>query len=558
MTVYKGVAVAEYLDDARNGIRAAVGIDSSILSMMMASPSDRAIWEMDEADNVTIYWDLDVVGTVLEGAVKPNTVYVSLYEGDSGTVIASTSFTPTSQTTDGTVVLSLLDGAGKRYIGDMRLYIRLQRTDIVAYDVNSDNNHKGVIRVNPLAASVTTSVTNSAGAVTPAAFGDILTYQINLGNTRPRLDSSIARRFTATVQRTDVDSGRVAGTTESVTDSVGSVLEGADNSFAAALHNYKIRFTPQRAWLTPASDPNVTWIRDTYESAAFDVDPRLTVDHHLQVNASVLDPAADRTPKTRLTSDLGFVGFRLTNVRGEGENGVVADETLVDAAGLVPAVISRSVTTTTVAAQDGWSPTLASWDSALPGGNWIHTVELTGVAAGLEIGKVENYALLAINPNFQLVVGAGHPQAADQPRHWHIGDTLLIGVALFDTTQRRLRTADADPVPGVVIGRFYTALGQAQYLTDTYTWVHLSSAAEAYRHPLSQSAGDPNVWVTQLPNSVTSGFSNATLFFVATLRVDGTPYSGTASLDVVGVSNDHHKYEIDPIAFALHGVLGNR
>lgn len=491
------------------------------------------------------------------GATPPdmaNQVIVSLYEADTNTLLDSVTVSPS--TTQTLVTLHPTDTGletGTPVIGDYRLVVRAVRTSVGTYDVNSDaNGDSGIVRINP--DSMIIQAWHN-GIANPASWGDNIEVNIDLSHgynlARPH------RQFDIEVRNSTTDVLYAARRTEG-TDPKNAIIVVDDRFPAAEVGaNIDTLAVSVPSAIAPTSEPDAVWVLipvgtpdrvdgKKVRKGPIPVDASVNVDHHLQINDNDPAIAKDMSPKQRLVSDLGFVGFRLANARDEGLNGIEAREVLRDQRGLVAPAIDRIVTTAPFLGQDGWSASLASWDSALPGGIWQHEVTITTLAADTsEVNGTEPYTLLAINPNLQVVVGAGHPDAAIQSEHWHPGDTLLIGTAVYDAAHKHLEPVDTDIPPTVVIGRFHTATGQAQYLTDQYTWVHLGGAASAYEHPLVQSAGDPRVWLTQLPPAITQGFSNATLFFIATLHVEGTPYNGIGDLDAPGPASPHGRsYEV--------------
>ena len=301
------------------------------------------------------------------------------------------------------------------------------------------------------------------------------------------------------------------------------------------------------------------------------VDPRVTAEHHLQVDASDFatppDSHANRKADfDRLTAELAFVGFRMVNAKGAGVNGLTVTETLRDNANLVGNVVNRSVTTATMGGEAGWCPSFATWDEVLPGGIWIHALDITAPAdidgSTYLLEASENFILLAPNPNYRVVVGGGPNEAllADGDKdHWHPGDPFLVGLALMNTSigSMELLTPDADPAPRVVIGRFNQALGRAEYYDSTdSTWKSAGSGATITSWTLSASPGDAQVFIRSFTAIETEDWDWSDIFLIGIAVYNGTPYSGPANVPVMDKANGHGRYKLDAVGLALSGAIG--
>lgn len=562
MAIYKGVAYTSF--DSGTGVRTfSVALDATKDPAVL---SDNPTWEKDAAATAhSLRWSTATTG--LTPPSNPDTVYVYLYEGNTGTIRWAVQFAPFSGSSTWAINNLYLtsDGTstGTPIIGDYRLYMRCERTSVGTYDVNSDTQSKsGIIRVNPTAMTVQAWHT---GVADPASWGDDI--EVNIDLAEGYVSNLAHRQFDVQARNATTDAlyktQRTSGTDPK------NALIRVDDVFPAVevSANIDVVTVALPSAIAPDSEPDAAWIvipattadrvdAKRVRKGPIPVNASVIVDHHLQLNDNVIAVAKDVVPKQRLTADLGFVGFRLLNARREGLNGITATETLRDQNNLVAAAINRSVTTATVNGEVGWSPTLATWDSSLPGGVWMHEVAITSATADTaEVEAVEQFSLLSINPSLTLIIGLGIAAAANQDRHLVPGETMLVGVAVFDSVSRQLVTADSTPVPTVMIGRFNVTIGAAQYLNSDMTWVTLAEPNDAYAWPLTQSAGDPRVWIKQVD---TSGFGHFSVFGVGKMNVGGTPYQSFASVEVLGSTNQHDGYKIDPVAFALHGVLGNR
>lgn len=286
-------------------------------------------------------------------------------------------------------------------------------------------------------------------------------------------------------------------------------------------------------------------------SAAGTVDPRLTLDRHLQVN----DNAYGTPPSSKLlasfarqTSDLGFVSARARNSRGEGvlaASGLQLAYSLRDNGNLVAAITQAATTVAPAGGQEGWGP-LRVWDSALPGGGWTNTVTATD-AAGTQGSVAHAFTLLSLNPNYELVVGAG--VVAAPPDHFSPGETLTIGLCLRNRVTGKYAPIDVNPAPSVTVLRYNTTTGKGQYLAaDGITWTDLIVAgveAAAYQHPLTQqTATDPNLWLTSFAN--TAGWGHLDLFCIGVAYSNETPYIDHSEVAALGSFNRHSKLAFDP------------
>lgn len=273
-----------------------------------------------------------------------------------------------------------------------------------------------------------------------------------------------------------------------------------------------------------------------------------TVEPHLQLNDNLLDPSKLNTD--RLVSDLAFFSARIKNVREEPVNGASGTLSLQDDANLESA-ITHNGTTANVNGFDGYLP-LKAWSSQLPSGAWdlFTTVDFTkdgntGTKSRLGTNQGD-FGLISPNPKIVIVVGAGHALSASSGNHWQPGEPLLVGVALFDRENRQLQTVDTTPNPNVMVGRFNTDIGMAEYLESNNTWIPLIGAAQAYRWELSQSPTDPKIWIHTFSGEDTSSWGFRGLFVVGMAFLNKTPYQLSISSHAAGSKNLHLSNKFDP------------
>lgn len=291
---------------------------------------------------------------------------------------------------------------------------------------------------------------------------------------------------------------------------------------------------------------------ETAGDTAWQADPRLTLTHLKQSNDNAYGtpPLIKDDKPNRLVTDLAFVAARVRNANGVGQNSITWQRYLRDSGLLVADVINDSVITTTRGGEAGWDPTLAPWSAALPGGAWVHrrTITSPSSATGSDmlLNNDYNFVLLAPDPSLRVIIGAAPVGDAAIKDHWHPGDPMLIGLALFNGTSGVVVPIDAGTA-SVFIGRFNQTLGRAEYYDVDETWKHLTTT-QAYAWPLADSAGDANVKV--LTFSDTSAFDNSTLRFVGYCERNGTPYSGPSIELAMGTANGHRVNAFDGADFA--------
>lgn len=545
MAVYKGVAYVTVNNGTGNRHFAlAHGTAES-------SPSTRAdhtSFEQDAAADgaVTLVLTQSVDGLTPPG--DPDSVTVELLHADTATVLDSAALTPGGAASTTLTLHATADGTatGSPLIGDYRLRLRVVRTSLGTYDVNSDTqNHKGFVRINPTALAVTAGHT---GAVDPACYGDDLTATVGLSHS-PGVDLA-HRHFDVTARNADTDVAYATARTTG-TDPQGANIT-VDNRFPAAEVgvNVDVEVVAVPSAIAPDSEPTATWIvvpigtadrvnGKTVRKGRFPVDASLTVSHHLQINDDVLDLALAVT--SRLTSQLGFVTARLANARDEPAAGLTFRATLVDGAGLLEPAVDRTVVT----GADGRPPTLAPWDSQLPSGTWLHGVTVTAPAGavGLEANPDAARTLLAVDPNLVLVCGAGPATEPLDARHLTPGVPVLAGVVVFDVASRRTVALDEVGIaPSIAIGRFNVSLGRAEHLAADGTWQPTNGAVVHY-WPCTKSPGDSTVWTMTFTE--TEGWGHADLFTVGRAAVGGVTVSNFGKEPVVGGINNHTDYVLD-------------
>lgn len=548
MAVYKGAA---FTSQAEAGGTRYFSVAHST-AHDPAVPGDHATFEQDvnTTGTVTVIYRTSVTGLTPPGA--PNTIYLDLYHADTNTLVGSRTLTaPADGSTHDIPVNSngSFDGTGTEYAGDFRLRIRAVRTDLTAYDVNSDTtNQKGFVRVNPTTINVQMW---HSGATDPASYADNIEVNVDLSN-GPGLDLSHRHfdvRAIDAVSATQYAVQRTEGTDPQNT------LMKVDNRFPAAQVsvNIDVEIVAVPSAIAPDSEPTATWIiipaatadrvdGSRVRKGPIPVDATIYVDTHLQVNDNVYDAA--KSVESRLTSDLGFVTGRISNARGVLLGGITYRSVLHDEKNLVPPAVDRTVTTE---AATGRPSTMASWDSQLPGGLWLHDVTITSPAdaVGLEHMTSEWRTLVAGNPALALVTGAGPSGQGNDVRHVEPGMTVLVGLTILNVFTKRQVPIDTGTAKAV-IARFNLALGRAEYLASDGTWMPTSTTTDLYFWTLDASPGDPNTYIRTFDST---GWGVADLFVIGVASVAGVPLTNYMKEVVVSGVNNHDIYKFDGAGF---------
>lgn len=552
--------------------RFAVGI--GITGSGDAENGDRDGWEVAPGGTIELTYQTGTSGLTPPGAPNYVEIQIVLPDGPLNTTFATKIQNPTNGTTymihmDDDPLDAVL---GAARAGMLEIYVYADRTDLGTYTIDSRGNGadsndewaQGYVRARPTLASHSLSNVAIDGAE-PAqwAFDDPI-------HARASLDAPLYRSGELRARIRD-DGGTAVQTaamsSSDVTQSLSWTGTGSkiDNSFDVGLDDLVILF-PGRTfggdeeyiWVASGHDAAFTRESDLVlaDGARLDVDPRITVDHHLQITGSAMatPPGVnDRSPKTAKVTDAAFVGFRLVNARSEGINGLTATETFGDAANEYPDDVDRSVTTATVGGEGGWCPTLAAWASVKPGGAWTHAVDVTSPAhaTDLEVGPSETFTLLAPNTEIGVIVGGGPATVGAQGDHWSPGQDLLVGVALYRENLSNLITPDADPTPYAAIGRFRSDLGVVEYLDANYDWQTLVAGTPATPHELAPSPADSRVFTLSISAAETGAWTNPTidLFVVGVAHENSVPYWNFSPLPVLGDANDHSGYQFDGAGF---------
>lgn len=289
------------------------------------------------------------------------------------------------------------------------------------------------------------------------------------------------------------------------------------------------------------STPTTVAVSATYDVASL-----------ILINASTIPASPDFSVSSRLTAELGFFAWLVTGVRGDLVNAAAVAAEAQDTRRLVSAVQWASTT-----GADGWTdPADAAWSAALPGGVW--DISATATKDGNTGVDESEYVLLANDPNLALVTGIRPTDNSDD--HFHPGDALHIDLVMLNPVLQAMVEVDSDPAPTVSLCRFSTA-GRLQYLeSDLLSWTNVSDVELIGELALTVSPNDAKVWQLDIAGAFTAQWDSPTsdFFAIGKAAVSGTPYATTLPSQTVSSTNRHDRNQIDPLAFALHGVVSHR
>lgn len=387
--------------------------------------------------------------------------------------------------------------------------------------------------------------------VSPATYDESLFVRLTDG-----VSSYIARVLTVSLS-----AGALSGDTNSssgVTHDI-TFANVCDDRFPAAVTTVGVTVVVPNATFTGQPD----WAYSSVTEDTLDVDPRLTLTWHLQLNDPVFGTAKPTSREINGAEDTGSMWVRYTNARGTGINLTTERRTKTDPFGTT--VNSSNGAVTTQDGQAGWSARFA-WDDTKPAGTWTFTstiilpndIELPAYL----INPSPNFTLLASNSDLQVFSSLGPLQSVPLD-HWSPGQPLLIGAALFDTNERDLVTPNTSTgkEPSISIGRFALD-GTVEYLEDDLvTWADLplDGSGSTDRILLTRAdlfdgngdttpdlpTADSRVYLLLLTN--TTAFSHTTVFALVVFHdIDGNRYAEHFSLDPVGSSNLHSANMFDP------------
>lgn len=471
------------------------------------------------------------------GGVPPgaaNTMRLRFYN-DSGTQIreinkdAGWSGSETFHFTD----TGASGGSARHDVVGITIYV--QRTTVVTYEAESDgtpntpptgftNNtlNRGYIRGTTTLVEDISNISLGGAPSPPAAYDESLFVRLTLGSL-----SYVARAHTVALSH-----GSVSGATNSTTATTRDVTftNVSDDRFAQAVTTVGLTVTPPDSTIGPIASTTFTSTTDD----TITVDPRVTFDHHMQVNDAVYNASLDRT--SRLTSDLGFLTFTATNARAAAVSGLSVRQVLSNDAGLVADPIDRTVSTTAT----GRPSSFATWDSSLPGGAWTQTLSIQTADADLsEVNPTQGYTLLAASPSLRVVVGSG-PPISNRARHMSDAETSFVsfvGVINVDT-RATLSSATTPAITSAEIALVrVNASVVAQYLSSGGVWTTVVAGTAIDFHTATETSAGSGVFTKTFTTDSTWGTHD--LAVIGRVVAGGTPYGGSDKEIVVGANQAH-------------------
>lgn len=497
---------------------------------------------------------VNVTVTMTSGGVPPGSdeTFQLIVKNSAGTTVRTITLTANtaSQSTSFVLTANGSAGGGDR-CGVFEMVLRAARTTVVAYDVSSDQSTttepagfvdehiRGWVRGTTTCTLSLSNVSAGGAKTTPAAFNESIFVRAVLAH-----QSIVA--YTLTLGVTDslggpAQTGASNSTTSATRD---TTLTGiVDNRFTAASRTFTSTITVPNDSLSGAAWTTL----GTPTTDTIDADPRLTITHHLQVNNNTYSAALDRS--SRLTSDLGFVTFKITDARAQAVSGITCNpHSLRDSNNLSAAQFSVSEATDAT----GRPASMQTWDAALPGGAWTHTTTISAPsdATGLGSPGTASLTLLAASPSLRVIVGCG-PPISNRARHMTDQETSFVTfVGAVDVDL--LTTLSSTTTPAITEAKLalirVNASVVAQYLNASGVWTNITAGTAIDFHAATETGSGTGVFTKSFTTDSTWGTHDIAV--VGRVVVGGTPYGGVDKEIVVGASNLHDGYALDPMSFA--------
>lgn len=503
---------------------------------------------------------VDVTITQTTGGATPpgvaNTLTLNLYT-DAGALIRAFTLTPSSSsqtvsfffTADGT-------SGGATRAGTVEIAIRATRTDVGTYDVESDGSpntpgagntsttDRGWIRGTTTATTTLSNVALGGAKSQPAEYDESIFARTTLG----------AALYVARALTVAVSGGGLSGATNSTASGNWDVsfANVVDDRFPAAVTVAASSLTVPNATLTGQPATVLTATNDT-----LDVDPRLTASHHFQVDDATFATSKNDTSKSMLSTQSGFLAARIVTARtAAGVNGLTVTQTLTPVG--PGTAVSGSSSTATRDTQAGWTDLLA-WTSSKPGGTWNKASDVTAPSDidpdSYLLAGTDAYTMLAPDPRVSVMVSFGTTTASEDD-HLHAGDATSITVTAFSRDTGKRLAPDAGTVMARLT-RWNRTASRFEFLAaDGSTWTAWTGTTTvADQHALTD-AGDT---VTFTKNLSSTNWGTTDLVAVqVTLKIGGTPYGFYIGRELTGTYNKHSGVALDPVAFALGGLVSFR
>lgn len=370
------------------------------------------------------------------------------------------------------------------------------------------------------------------------------------------------------------------------------------------------------------NDTEANWLRDTELSIRYPA--RITVDprsypvagdltdwdndrgalFHTQVAGSeFFDPpsSGDIESGQRVFPDVGFLGTRLVNARGDGLNAVTATIKTWDAAAIGSSESSPAHTLTRVTEtkrdsnpqttpQAGWLPQEQTGvnDNKLPltwstvlGGTWRVKAVITSPSA---LVGTENHALssgsdtwdrnvflVVTNPNFIAVISIHPENISHHGSHLTPEDELIPVCYLIDQSSDELVElveANGDNARIKIVREHHPTMRMDYFDFPSETWVAKANGATIasdlqlvrgnVHTPGPPGPGDVDIWTspTHLGGEIFAPDGAAgelDSMIVLDIVKDGVHYSAFAPVVLVGSFNKHNYQEADEVGFLDEG-----
>jgi hypothetical protein len=360
-------------------------------------PQHRAGWEVGPGAGYTLFYREWATGVGVPGGPDgdaDDVCRLEIYDGNSGTVVRTLrSATTCPANTTSYTVFCTSDGtsSGSPRAGTFRLrvIVTAKTGGIAVYDVDSDTQDKGAIRCGTTISSIAHDAYPAGSTYAYTVAGESAAWTVTL----TAASTNQVRKYNAVVldNAGSIPSGF---TSTSITQTAGATTfatsKAVSDSWPASAASYGLRVTITDT--SPLTGVKWTHIHSVtapviMDSSAqvnrpsfYDVDPRITATHLLQVNSASFasPPMATDIGMTRFNDDIGYYATRYTNARGEGLSGAsfAFTSTLQDNGLVLAADTGTGLTIGTQGGQAGWS-TLRTWNNGAPLGGYTKTVDVT-------------------------------------------------------------------------------------------------------------------------------------------------------------------------------------
>jgi hypothetical protein len=287
---------------------------------------DLSGYTLSAGESITLTYRTGTNGASAPSAA--NTIILRVYyETGTGTLVKElyNSTPPANGTTFTFYATNTGESAGSARAGTLRLYVQAIRTDLGAYDTNSDSDgDQGVIRSQAKVSNLSVSSYPSGSTF---AYGTSSNEGITLSATHTQ-PYAVRGHETIRIDSLDQTTQQLAGSVKVIGSSTTTTQAFTVNdTFDDSLKSYGLEFTPiGTAQLVPDSEPSMLWTTfvddgasveqnaDTVRQQSFyNVDPRITLDapvlgHDLYNRGEVtsIDVGVKNARAEALTRSIGY------------------------------------------------------------------------------------------------------------------------------------------------------------------------------------------------------------------------------------------------------------